>query len=242
MRRALAAIVVCLALVACVSPQETAKRQRLSEIQTEIGLTYLKQGQLDLAHRALEKALAAKPDNPQANNVMALLQTRLHEFDKADRHFLRAIELDPRNSDFQNNYGVFLCAQGRWDDAVKYFRMAAANPLYRGRAMADTNAGLCLMKKPDTAAAARLFRDALDLDPQYPMALYQMARISYDAGRMLSARAYIERFFAVAPDAPEPLLLAVRIERALGNQNAEASYALRLHGKFPSSVEAQQLR
>jgi len=38
------------------------------------------------------------------------------------------------------------------------------------------------------------------------------------------------------------LLLAFRIERALGAKDAQASYALRLRGKFPDSAEAKQLR
>jgi type IV pilus assembly protein PilF len=38
------------------------------------------------------------------------------------------------------------------------------------------------------------------------------------------------------------LLLAVKIERILQNKNAEASYALRLRGKFPTSPEVAQLR
>jgi len=61
------------------------------------------------------------------------------------------------------------------------------------------------------------------------------------AGKRLPARGFIERYFQSAEDTPESLLLAVRIERALGNKNAEASYALRLRSKFPASPEAGQL-
>jgi type IV pilus assembly protein PilF len=46
----------------------------------------------------------------------------------------------------------------------------------------------------------------------------------------------------VATDTPEVLLLAFRIERALGAKDAQATYALRLRGKFPQSGEAKQLR
>jgi type IV pilus assembly protein PilF len=69
-----------------------------------------------------------------------------------------------------------------------------------------------------------------------------MARISLDSGQVLSARGFIERYFQAAEDTPESLLLAVKIERALRNKNAEASYALRLRGKFPTSPEARQLQ
>ena len=49
-------------------------------------------------------------------------------------------------------------------------------------------------------------------------------------------------YFQSAEDSPESLLLAVKIERLLHNKNAEASYALRLRGKFPTSPEVAQLQ
>jgi len=97
------------------------------------------------------------------------------------------------------------------------------------------------MKKPAPAKAEKYFREALRINPKLSSALYQMARLSVDSGKRLSARGFIERYFQSAEDTPESLLLAVRIERALGNKNAEASYALRLRSKFPTSPEAGQL-
>ena len=69
-----------------------------------------------------------------------------------------------------------------------------------------------------------------------------MAKISYDSGKTYSARGFIQRFFEVADDTPESLLLAVKIEGKLRAKDAEASYALRLRGKFPDSPAAQELR
>ena len=69
-----------------------------------------------------------------------------------------------------------------------------------------------------------------------------MARISYDGGRTVAARGFIQRYFQAGQDTPEALLLAVYIERALKNKDDEASYAVRLRGKFPTSPEAQQLQ
>ena len=68
-----------------------------------------------------------------------------------------------------------------------------------------------------------------------------MAKLSLESGQYLSARGYIERNLQSAADTPEALLLAVKIERALRNKDAEASYALRLRNMFPDSPEAAQL-
>ena len=79
-------------------------------------------------------------------------------------------------------------------------------------------------------------------DPRQSQALLHMARYSFEVGETLSARAFIQRYFEVSKDTPEALLLAFRIERVLGAKDAQATYALRLRGKFPESAEAKQLR
>ncbi|MFQ5545314.1 MAG: type IV pilus biogenesis/stability protein PilW, partial [Acidiferrobacterales bacterium] len=170
------------------------------------------------------------------------LQWRLKENDAAESHFRRALKSQPDNSEARNNYGAFLCERGEVDKAVKQFELALADPLYTTPAQANLNAGLCLMKKPAPVAAESYFREVLKLDPKRKEALYQMAKISYDSGETYSARGFIQRFFEVANDTPESLLLAVRIEGKLRAKDAEASYALRLRGKFPDSPEAQELR
>jgi type IV pilus assembly protein PilF len=174
--------------------------------------------------------------------MMALLQWRLNNPDEAVRHFRKAVAAEPPNPEAWNNYGVFLCERGKIDEAITWFQKAIANAFYRTPEEANLNAGLCLMKKPAPTVAEKYFREALRINPGLPGALYQMAKISLDSGQALSARGFIERYFQATEDTPEGLLLAVKIERALRNKNAEASYAMRLRGKFPTSPEAGQLQ
>lgn len=220
---------------------ERDKNQRMVETQVQLGVLYLQRGQLEIAKENIENALRLDAENSQANNIMALLQLRLKKDDEAQRYFRKAVDARPENPEAQNNYGVFLCSHERIDEAEQWFKKAIANQLYRTPAEANLNAGVCLMKKPAPAAAEKYFREALQINPQLSPALYQMTRISLDAGQLLSARGFIERYFQASPDTPESLLLAVRIEHALGNKNAEASYGLRLKSKFPDSAEAAQL-
>lgn len=233
-------------LAGCASQDERAaddaKHEQRVDIHTRLGATYLYRNQLDVAQQELERALELDPDDSQANNVMGLLQIRLRNDDKAERHFRRAISEQGDNSEARNNYGVFLCERNRLDEADKQFRAALANPLYRTPEQAALNAGLCALRKPDKDAAAKYLRTALEKDPRSAPALFQMARLSFEAGQMLSARGFMQRYFEVGQDSPEVLLLAFRIERALGAKDAQASYAVRLRGKFPDSAEAKQLR
>lgn len=242
----IAPAVLALLLAGCVSSAareaELAKQEQLVRTNVQLANGYLQRGQVEFAKEKLDKALAIDPDNSQANNMMAVLQWRLKEYDAAETYFKRAVREDQKNSEAQNNYGAFLCERNRVDEAERWFRQAVSNPLYRTPGAAYENAGLCFYKVRAYAKAESNFREALRIDPRRPNALYYMARLSYDSGRTLAARGFLQRYFQAADDTPQALLLAVRVERALKNKDGEASYSLRLRGKFPSSPEAQQLR
>lgn len=246
MRRIFGAILLIIILTSCASSQERAateaRKQNVVSLNTQLAAAYLQRGKPDIAMENISKALALAPNDPHANNVMALLQWRLKNYGDAAKYFKKALKAQPDNSEARNNYGAFLCERGEIDAAVRQFSKALTDPLYPTPAKANLNAGLCLMRKPAPVVAERYFREALRIDPKLPEALYQMARISYDSGKTYSARGFIQRFFEVAEDTPESLLLAVRIEATLKSKDSEASYALRLKGKFPNSPEAQEVR
>jgi type IV pilus assembly protein PilF len=236
-----AALLAVLWVGACASPADNEKLRKSVETQSQLGATYLQRNQPEIAKQHLERALELDADDAQANNIMALLQWRLRQYEEAERYFRRAIDGNGNRAAANHNYGAFLCDRGRIDEALRALEKAAADPLYKGAAEANLNAGVCLMSKPAPAVAEKYLREALRLNPKLPGALYQMARIAYDSGRTLAARAFIQRYFEASEDAPDALLLAVRIETALKDKNAAASYALRLKSKFPKSDEALKL-
>ncbi len=238
---------LCLLLVAgCTSTAEREyeqnKYQKLVDTNTQLGAGYLQQGQFEVAREKLDKALELGPNDPQANSVMALLQWRLRNYDAAERHFRSALasKAGSINPDVQHNYGAFLCDRGRVEESLPWFERAIANQLYPTPELANLNAGLCVLKKPDRTVAERNFRQALARNPDLAPALLQMAKLNLESGSALPARGFMERYFRNGPETPESLLLAAKIERALGNRNAESSYAMRLKGKHPDAPETQE--
>lgn len=244
-RRPWSLLLVATLLAACSSTAEReaedAKRHRVVDTNVQLAASYLQRGQLEFAKEKLDRALAIDPNDANANTTMALLQWRLRDYALAEEHFRRAVRAEKGNGEARNNYGVFLCERGRIDEAVKWFRLAVQDPLYSTPALANQNAGLCLAKTGAVANAEPFFREALRINPRLAPALEQMARISLDIGKPLAARGFMQRYFQAGEDTPETLWLAVRIERALGHKNEEASYALRLRAKFPESPEAKRL-
>jgi type IV pilus assembly protein PilF len=58
---------------------------------------------------------------------------------------------------------------------------------------------------------------------------------------MMGARNYLNRVTQLVQASAEVLWLGLRVERQLGDRNAEASYALQLRNRFPDSAEARLL-
>lgn len=222
-----------------VAPGEQGdERTRVAEINTQLGVEYMRQGENEVALRKLERALEADPRYARAHEAMGLLYARIGESAKAEENFRRATALAPEDSSIMNNYGLFLCQQNRREEADALFGRALANPLYATPQLVYTNAGTCARGGGDLDKAEAYYRDALQRDPELGPALYGMAEIHFERARYLPARAYLQRFEAVSDPSPESLWLGVRIERRLGDRDAEASYAVALANRFPDSREA----
>jgi type IV pilus assembly protein PilF len=222
-----------------LAPGETDNQ--LAIVNAQLGLGYLRSGQLDLAWQRLNTALKADPDYATAHNGMALVYDRLNEPVKAEKHFKRAIELNPEDSAAQTNYGVFLCEHGRIEEGEKYFMKAVENPLYDKPAMAYTNAGMCRLRADDASAAEAYFRAALRADPQFGVALLNMAELSFNKREYLAARGYMQRFEQVSNHNSRSLWLGIRIEKKLGDKDAVSSLAMLLKANYPDSPETQML-
>jgi type IV pilus assembly protein PilF len=108
--------------------------------------------------------------------------------------------------------------------------------------VALTNAAVCTRRQGDLSQAETYLRRALDRNRRYPMGLGQMALVSFERGNSMSARAYLQRYMAVAEPSSEMLWLGVRVERDLGDDRAEREYAELLRTRFPDSLEVQMLQ
>ena len=230
------------ALVAgCVSQQAERQHRDAAIYNTELGIAYMQRGDLALAQTKLDRALKENPDDPDVHSARALLFAKLQDPKQADSEFREALRLAPKNPDFQNNYAVYLCSAGRYDEGVRTFLMAAHNPEYLTPELAYVNAGICLRSSHHDVPAFQMFVDALTIRPNFPQALWQLADLNFSEGKLTDARQEIDSFLASNQETPDLLLLAVKVTRAQHDSLDAALYARRLQLDFPDSVEARQL-
>lgn len=243
--RCLAMVGVLTGLAACVTSgdAELGKKDKdaAASYNTELGVNYLRQGNLNEAKNKLDRALEQNPRSAQANFFAGLLYDRLGENKKSDSYYSRAVDLDPKNSEILNGYAVFLCRKGDRDKGEKLALEAAENPLYKTPEVALTNAGNCALDEGRATKAEQYFRRALKSQPNFTPALLQMAELELKASNWLPARAFLERYQQAARPSAASLWLGVRIELGLGNNVAAADYARRLKQDFPTADETKAL-
>lgn len=238
--RILGIVMLALLLGACSStPTYTSDPKRAAQANLELGVAYYREGRLQQAMENLRRAVELNPDLSEAHGAIAILYERLGENESAERHYRRALALAPADSRTNNNFGQFLCHQKRLQDADRHFRQAVANPLYDTPEVAYTNAGICARRIPDVRKAEEYFRMALEHNPFYPQALLQMLSLTHEQGEYLRARAYLQRYQQVSRHGPESLWLGIRVEHALGDKNAVASYGLALRNNFPDAPQTR---
>lgn len=213
-----------------------------ADVYIELSAAYLQENRLEEAFKNAKKAVIVDPSSSNAHYMLALVHQRLGQRVAAEEAYRKSVTLDSRNPVALNAYGSFLCGQQNFQEADAQFRRALNNPLYKTPWLAWHNAGSCSERSGNSGSAERDYRNALQANPRFSPSLLAMARISFQDGNYLSARAYLQRYAEVADHTAESLWIGVRTENQLGDQDQMASYRLKLQARFPDSDEAKYLQ
>ncbi len=212
-------------------------QQARAKVHTELGSLYLLDGRSAIALEEARIAIAADPNYAPAYNLLGLTHMGLSEQRLAEDSFQQALRLAPGDPEISNNYGWFLCQTGREQQAIGYFMTAAKNPLYATPTKPYTNAGICAFRVKNDKAAQEFLSTALRLSPDNNQARLGLAEIAYRQGRYTEAKQWTADIEKTMEPTADVIWMALRIERKLGNREAEARYAAQLRRRFPGSPE-----
>lgn len=218
-----------------------APRER-ARVHTELAAAYYELGNMGVALEEARIAVLADGNYAPAYNILGLVHMDLKETALAEANFARALQISPNDPDANHNYAWFLCQGGREEQSLRHFLAAVRNPLYTSPQKSYTLAGVCAARKRNDQEAAEYLERALRLDPNYLMAVINLAQVRYRRGELDAARTLVTRFNRTAEPTAESLWLALRIERKLGDKSAESGYAEQLRRRFSGSPEYQNLQ
>lgn len=243
MRRLLSLLPALALIAACetttTGPQTSQKQA--AEYNVQLGYAYLRKGNLNVAKEKIDRAEQQDPNNPAVQSALGVLYEQLGDLKKADKHYQAALRLAPKDPEISNNYAIFLCKDGRYEEGVKRFEESARNPLYRTPEAAFTNAGVCQRRAEDLIGAEQNFLRALRARPNFEEAAWQLGDLRLQKGDVDGAARDLDVFLNNFPPSPDLMLLRVQVARAAKDRVTEEKYARRLRVDYPDSPQTRAL-
>lgn len=140
---------------------------------TNLANALASRGQRDAAITHFQKAVEAKPNDPECHNNLGLALAGKGQIDEAIAHYQRALQLQPDHVKTHNNLGVALGGLGQLDAAIAHFREASR--IEPDLAGSYFNHGIALHEQGKTAAAIVQWREAVRLEPTGYLAINRLA-------------------------------------------------------------------
>jgi type IV pilus assembly protein PilF len=215
-------------------------RQR-AKAHAELGMRYLNENRLNVALDEARMAIQSDSSYPLGYNLLGLVQMYLKEDRAAEESLLQAMRLAPTDPEVNNNFGWFLCQTGRQQQSIQYFVTASRSSLYATPTKPLTNAGVCSLGYKDDRGAEDFLLKALRVDPANLDAQFLLADICYRSGRLPEAKRGLEGLHKATEPTVETAWLGLRVERKLGDREAEGRFASQIRRKFKGSREYQLL-
>ena len=239
----IALALVCLLSAGCAvtGPRSATDNQEVVGRAVELGIAYLRQGDTLRAKENIHKALDVDPKSPEAHASLALVFQQEQEWTLAESHFNKAIALDPKNSAARNNFGAFLYAQGRAEEAVAQLQVAVSDQFYARRGQAFENLGFAHKSLADIDEAKVAFDRALSLNPTLGRSMTELALLHFDEEAFEQARVLDARLDQFGSMSSRRLLLCGLVAHHFGDEaRAQDCYAA-MKKRYPRTDDAKRL-
>jgi type IV pilus assembly protein PilF len=214
---------------------------RRAAVRLQLAGGYYQKGQVEIALKEVKEAIALDPGLASAYGLLGLIYMDLQQSDNAEDSFRRAMQLNPRDPDLNNDYGWFLCRTRRERESIAYFDKAAGDRLYTTPAMALQNAGICLIQIGDNQKGEKYLTRAFEADASSPVAKFQLAQLYLQTHRLDRATFYYELLAKSVDPNAQTLWLGTRIAHAKADATTQRRLGEELRTRFPNAPETALL-
>jgi type IV pilus assembly protein PilF len=152
-------------LIGCSSTTNFKYNIEAANINARLGMAYLQQNKIELAKKKLLLALKQAPQDVKVHGALGYFFAHTGESALAEKHYLFAIKYAYEKGAIWNDYGIFLYQQNRYQEALKYFLLAAEDLNYLSVAKAYANASEAAMKLKQNKLAQQYRKNAFLHDP-----------------------------------------------------------------------------
>ncbi len=234
MKKAILSISVALFMSACVTvevnqePEIKTPPKEKAEARIALGMGYLDQGNMIKARENLELAYEHAPKYYRSQLSLAHYYEKVGEDKKARSMYEKSLSQNPENGNVLNNFGTFLCKQGEYEKADKFFNRAIEQPYYYQVAGSYENAAFCALKSGKQEQAMAYFKRALDYEPMRFRSNLNLAKLEIESDMLMDARLRLMRFSQSYGPRKEALQLMIELETRAGNPELAEQYQAKL--------------
>ncbi|MBW8190866.1 type IV pilus biogenesis/stability protein PilW [Neiella marina] len=203
-----------------------------------LGLRYLQNGDAAQAKYNLTRALQHAPELAEVHYSLAYYYQRVNESELAEASYQKALRYGPNDGSTMNNYGVFLCQQERYDEAMEQFIKAVREPSYIRVADAYENAGLCSLSQDQAEQARSYFDKVLSYDASRPRTLLGLTEANLQLNLLDSAEFYFNRYLNRNSINMDSAVLGYRLADQRQDPKNIQKYRLILQARYPQTYDA----
>ena len=174
---------------------------KLSDAYVSLGMAYYQMNMTDEATAEFEKAVEVDPNNYRAHIYLAQDYATAEKYDKVIVHLSKAVEIDSSNPQVLKQLGGMLLKYGTEGDVIKAREiLEKAVKLIPDDPEVLMNYGYTLYLASRFNEAVTNLKKALEIQPNYPEANYNIALSYSRLGEYTLARQHWEKVIEQAPD------------------------------------------
>lgn len=212
MKNLFALFFIFLFLISCASQNVNTKKDIEIAIATQrLGEEHYNAGQYTIALKSLLEAQSIIPNDPELNNSLGLVYLSKERYDLAQTHFKKALSLKPDYIHAKNNLGASYLKQKKWKLAIECFEEVSENLLYANLEIPFSNLGWAYFHQKMFKKSKLYFRKALNIRPNFLVAIHGLAMIYLETGRQTQAINYIHK---ALKDNPRAVILHSDLAKA----------------------------
>ncbi len=182
------------------------ERKNKADLQYQIGISELKQGNLIEALAAFELGREHYTEDPKIHNALGLVYFQQQQYNKAVEQFKKTLRLEPNFVEAHNNLGSTYAQLKDWDNAIAEYRAVLGEPLYRTPELGHYNLGRVLLEKGQAIEAVKEFHTAVKIQPNFSRALNKYGVALFRLNRIQEAVKQFKQAIEIDPKYAEPYL------------------------------------
>ena len=185
-----------LGAIACGAGKRSGSRGNRTREKVILADRLIQAENYEEASRTLAEALRSAPDDPEIHYYLGICHFYRGEYPEAERSLKEALGLNKRNPDAHNALGLVYSRTGERTRALEEYRLALSDPLYQSAEKTYLNMAICLDEMGRTDEAITSLRQAVERDPKYYAAHWELAKL---LDRQDHTREAIEEYEVAAP-------------------------------------------